>query len=211
MHAGRTRRSVAPGALSPVPTDHALNVARRNAPNAQRLPESALAATARAPSRTTQRNAMSGGQPCSNPRDDARDRDGREDGSVRVYDDGTRTTTLATPSCATSTCRAVTSANWSWTVTESTSWTAKTAARWPPSARFASCRNMIPRPPHDTLGALHDQRPRRNRRSRRHERGLTLTTEGRDLLDSHLLERDDEPSQTFYAGVSRVREISTTT
>ena len=37
------------------------------------------------------------------------------------------------------------------------------------------------------------------------ERGLTLTTEGRDLLDSHSLERDDEPSQAFYAGVSRER------
>ena len=39
------------------------------------------------------------------------------------------------------------------------------------------------------------------------ERGLTLTTEGRNLLDSHSLERDHEPSQTFYAGVSRSREI----
>ena len=39
------------------------------------------------------------------------------------------------------------------------------------------------------------------------ERGLTLTTEGRDLLDSHSLERDGEPSQVFYAGVSRSREI----
>ena len=39
------------------------------------------------------------------------------------------------------------------------------------------------------------------------ERGLTLTTEGRDLLDSHSLERDGEPSQMFYAGVSRSREI----
>ena len=39
------------------------------------------------------------------------------------------------------------------------------------------------------------------------ERGLTLTTEGRNLLDSHSLERDHEPSQTCYAGVSRSREI----
>ena len=39
------------------------------------------------------------------------------------------------------------------------------------------------------------------------ERGLTLTKEGRDLLDSHSLERDGEPSQAFYAGVSRSREI----
>ena len=39
------------------------------------------------------------------------------------------------------------------------------------------------------------------------ERGLTLTREGRDLLDLHSLDRDGEPSQAFYAGVSREREI----
>jgi len=39
------------------------------------------------------------------------------------------------------------------------------------------------------------------------ERGVVLTKEGRDLLDSHSMERDDEPSQAFYAGVSRAREI----
>ena len=39
-----------------------------------------------------------------------------------------------------------------------------------------------------------------------HERGLVLTKEGRDLLDSHSLERDDGTSQAFHAGVSRPRE-----
>ncbi len=39
------------------------------------------------------------------------------------------------------------------------------------------------------------------------ERGATLTKDGRDLLDSHLMDRGDEPSQAFYAGVSRSREI----
>jgi len=39
------------------------------------------------------------------------------------------------------------------------------------------------------------------------ERGVTLTKDGRDLLDSHLVERGDEPSQSFYAGVSWSREI----
>jgi hypothetical protein len=39
------------------------------------------------------------------------------------------------------------------------------------------------------------------------ERGLVLTKEGRDLLDSHTLERDGEASQAFHAGVSRPREI----
>jgi len=38
------------------------------------------------------------------------------------------------------------------------------------------------------------------------ERGLTLTREGRDLLDSHSMDRE-EPSQDFYAGVSREREL----
>jgi hypothetical protein len=39
------------------------------------------------------------------------------------------------------------------------------------------------------------------------ERGVTLTKDGRDLLDSHSIDRRDEPSQAFYAGVSRSREI----
>jgi hypothetical protein len=39
------------------------------------------------------------------------------------------------------------------------------------------------------------------------ERALTLTQEGRHLLDSHSLERDGEAPQTFHAGVSRPREI----
>jgi hypothetical protein len=40
------------------------------------------------------------------------------------------------------------------------------------------------------------------------ERGLVLARDGRDLLDSHTLERDDEAPQAFYAGVSRSREIN---
>jgi hypothetical protein len=39
------------------------------------------------------------------------------------------------------------------------------------------------------------------------ERGLTLTREGRDLLDSHSLNCADELSQAFYPGVSREREL----
>jgi hypothetical protein len=39
------------------------------------------------------------------------------------------------------------------------------------------------------------------------ERGVTLTKEGRDLLNSHALERDGETQQAFHAGVSRPREI----
>ncbi len=39
------------------------------------------------------------------------------------------------------------------------------------------------------------------------ERGVVLTKEGRGLLDSHLLEHEDEVPQAFYAGVSRSREV----
>ena len=49
--------------------------------------------------------------------------------------------------------------------------------------------------PHDTLDNLHDQRLVEAVDLGDSERGLTLTTEGRDLLDSHSLERDGEPSQ----------------
>jgi hypothetical protein len=61
--------------------------------------------------------------------------------------------------------------------------------------------------PHDTLENLHEQRLVEQVDLGDSERGLTLTTEGRDLLDSHSLERDREPSQIFYADVSRSREI----
>jgi hypothetical protein len=60
---------------------------------------------------------------------------------------------------------------------------------------------------HETLENLHDQRLVEVVDLGDSERGLTLTTEARDLLDSHSLERDREPSQLFYAGVSRSREI----
>ena len=39
------------------------------------------------------------------------------------------------------------------------------------------------------------------------ERGLTLTREGCDLLDSHALERDGRSEKAFHAGVGRPREI----
>jgi len=61
--------------------------------------------------------------------------------------------------------------------------------------------------PRDTLENLHDQRLVEAVELGDGERGLLLTTDGRDLLDAHSRERDGEPSQTFYAGVSRSREI----
>ena len=61
--------------------------------------------------------------------------------------------------------------------------------------------------PHDTLENLHDQRLVELVDLGDGDRGLTLTTEARDLLDSHSMERDREPSQAFYAGVTRLREM----
>jgi hypothetical protein len=39
------------------------------------------------------------------------------------------------------------------------------------------------------------------------DHGLTLSPEGRDVLDSHSLQRAGESAQFFHAGVSRSREI----
>ena len=61
--------------------------------------------------------------------------------------------------------------------------------------------------PRDTLDNLHEQRLVETVELGDGERGLTLTTAGRDLLESHFMERDGEPSQGFYAGASRSREI----
>src|SRR5205823_3917077 len=61
--------------------------------------------------------------------------------------------------------------------------------------------------PRDTLENLQDQGLVELVDLGESERGLTLTTDGRDLLDSHSIERDREPSQMFYAGASRSREI----
>ena len=76
------------------------------------------------------------------PRDDARDRDGQEDGRERVYDERDRDDDprdglmrdLDLPRGVERepvVCRDV-----------STNWTPRTAARWPPSAPFGSCPSM---------------------------------------------------------------------
>jgi hypothetical protein len=41
-----------------------------------------------------------------------------------------------------------------------------------------------------------------------HDRGVTLTDRGRDLLEANRRERDDDRQQEFYAGVNRPRELS---
>jgi hypothetical protein len=40
-----------------------------------------------------------------------------------------------------------------------------------------------------------------------HDRGVTLTDRGRDLLDAHRRDRADDRQQEFYAGVNRPREL----
>lgn len=60
---------------------------------------------------------------------------------------------------------------------------------------------------HDTVELLRDEGLIETVNLGQDERGLTLTREGRDLLDAHSLAREDEPSQAFYAGVSREREL----
>ena len=41
-----------------------------------------------------------------------------------------------------------------------------------------------------------------------HDRGVTLTDRGRDLLEANRRDRDDDRHQEFYAGVNRPRELS---
>jgi len=60
---------------------------------------------------------------------------------------------------------------------------------------------------HDTLRHLRDEGLVESVDLGGHERGLTLTKAGRDLLESHALQRDDGTQQAFHAGVSRPREL----
>jgi len=60
---------------------------------------------------------------------------------------------------------------------------------------------------HDTLGHLRDEGLVETVDLGSDERGVVLTKEGRDLLDSHTLEREAGVPQAFHAGVSRPREI----
>lgn len=60
---------------------------------------------------------------------------------------------------------------------------------------------------HDTVEHLRDEGLVETVDLGNDERGLTLTRQGRELLDAHSLDRDDGPSQAFYAGASREREL----
>jgi hypothetical protein len=60
---------------------------------------------------------------------------------------------------------------------------------------------------HDTVRHLRDEGLVETGDLGENERGLTLTKQGRDLLDAHAVERDSGTQQAFHAGVSRPREI----
>ena len=60
----------------------------------------------------------------------------------------------------------------------------------------------------NTVGHLRDEGLVRFLALDARDRVVTLTSRGRHLLDVHRLERDGRREQTFYAGVSRLRELS---
>ena len=142
------------------------------------------------------------------PRDDARERDGREDGSARVYDPRDRDEhdprnalmrDLDLPRGDERELVVDRDRVYELDGEDSLALAAVGAFRVVPEHDLDL--------PHDTLENLHDQRLVEVVDIGDSEHGLTLTPEGRDLLDSHLLERGGQPSQMFYGGVSRSREI----
>src|SRR5262245_51651959 len=141
------------------------------------------------------------------PRDDARDRDGREDGRARVYDERDRDDDpreglmrdLDLPRGDERELVAVRDRVYELDGEESRTLAAVGAFRVVPVHDLDI--------DYDTLEHLHDEGLVVTIDLGDDERGLTLTREGRDLLDSHSMNRDHGPSQAFYAGVSREREL----
>lgn len=142
------------------------------------------------------------------PRDDARDREGREDGRARVYDSRDRDERSPRDSLMRDLDlprrderELVVNRDRAYELDGEDSRTLAAVGAF----------RVVPEHdldlPHDTLENLHEQRLVELVDLGDSERGLTLTIEGRDLLDSHSLERDREPSQMFHAGVGRAREI----
>jgi hypothetical protein len=139
------------------------------------------------------------------PRDDARDRDGREDGRARVYDDRDRDDDprealmrdLDLPRGEERELVAVGDRVYELNGEDSRTLAAVGAFRVVPDHDFED---------HETLYHLRDEGLVETVDLGDDKGGLTLTREGRDLLDSHSMDRD-KPSQDFYAGVSREREL----
>jgi hypothetical protein len=141
------------------------------------------------------------------PRDDARDRDGREDGRARVYDERDRDDDpreglmreLDLPRGEELELVAVRDRVYELNLEDSRTLAAVGAFRVVPEHDLDI--------DHDTLDHLHDEGLDETVDLGDDERGLTLTREGRELLDAHSLDRGDEPTQDFDAGVSRQREV----
>jgi hypothetical protein len=142
------------------------------------------------------------------PRDDARERDGREDGSARVYDPRDRdehdprealVRDLDLPRGDERELVLDRDRVYELDGDDSRTLAVVGAFRVVPE-------HDLDLPP-DTLKNLHDQRLIELVDLGDCEHGLTLSPEGRDLLDSHSLERAGESAQLFHAGVSRSREI----
>jgi hypothetical protein len=140
------------------------------------------------------------------PRDEARDRDGREDGRARVYDERDRDNDpseglmrdLDRPRGEERELVAVRDRVYELDGEESRTLAAVGAFRVVPEQDLDI--------DHETLEHLRDERLVEPVDLGDGKRGLTLTREGRDLLDSHSMDRD-ESSQDFYTGVSREREL----
>ncbi len=140
------------------------------------------------------------------PRDDTHDRDGRDDGRARVYDERDRDDDpreglmrdLDLPRGEEREMVAVRGRVDELNGEDSRTLAAVGAFRVVPEHDLDI--------DHETLYHLRDEGLVETVDLGDHERGLTLTREGRDLLDSHSMDRD-EPSQDFYAGVSREREL----
>jgi hypothetical protein len=60
----------------------------------------------------------------------------------------------------------------------------------------------------DTLEHLIDEGLARTVSLDGHDRGVTLTDRGRDLLEANRRDRDDDRQQEFYTGLNRPRELS---
>jgi hypothetical protein len=141
------------------------------------------------------------------PRDDARHREGRENGRARVYDKRDRDDDpreglmrdLDLPRGEERELVALRDRVYELDGEDSRTLAAVGAFRVVPEQALDI--------DHDTLGYLRDEGLVETVGLGDDERGLTLTREGLDLLDSHSMDRDEEPSQVFYAGVSREREV----
>jgi hypothetical protein len=141
------------------------------------------------------------------PRDDARDRDGREDGRARVYDERDRDDEpreglmrdLDLPRREERELVAVHDRVYELDGEDSRTLAAVGAFRVVPAHDLEI--------DHERIEHLHNAGLVDTVDLGDDERGLTLTRQGRELLDSHSLDRGEGPTQDFYAGVSREREV----